>query len=141
MGLAGGYDVAAAGQSDFAFDDAKKCTIKRFDKIVATAATHDIVDAVASKKIRIRSICVRVLSTTSVGVYFKTADDATSVLLGTDSSNKQTLDADGVDGPPGFILQQNPDGWAETSTANKAFQLVLDGAVAVAVTGTYIEVD
>jgi len=138
--LAGNYGVISADQSDFAYDGDAKCTVKRFDEIYSAAATHDIATPDAAKKVRLRSLDVRPLSATSVGVYFKT-EDGTATLLGTNASNPQTLDMDGVDGPQGFIKQHNPDGWAETETAGKAFQIVLDAAVPVAVNGTYIEVD
>lgn len=131
--------AAVAAQTDFAYDVHTKCTIKRVSFACNTNGNNEIIAAVAGKKFRLLAISLLATSTTAVNTYFKTEDDAAALLGSTDA--KITLDQDGIDGAAGLVLPLNAGGWCETSTANKALQLVLDAAVYVTGTVTYIEVD
>ena len=133
--------VRTASQIDYAFQGAQVREVKRFDAIFATAATHNVVSGVVDRLICIRSLDVTSLDGTEANVRFKTEDDDASTLLGTNATYTWTVDERGISGPAGKVKDWNPDGWATTSTTGKAFQLVLDAAVPIAVNGTYIEID
>ena len=113
-------------------------TIKRFNVIATGSGNTVLIAAVGAKKFRLRSLSLVATSATAVSLYLHTTTDTN--VLG-DSTNKLTLDLDGGGGPAGVVLQHNPDGWVETSTANEALNINLSAATPVVVIGTYIEVD
>ena len=114
-------------------------SLKYFDEVFKTAATHDVVVGVANKRIRIIHMFVRSNSTTAVNVYFK-EEDGSDTMFGTNSTDTEALDAAGISGKVGWVFGPNPGGLVETTTTGKGVQCVLDGAQEVAVCGTYVEV-
>lgn len=113
--------------------------LKRFDEVYKTASTHTIITGASGKKIRIISLFVRSLSSTAVNVYFK-EQDGSSTMFGTNATDTEALDAISISGKAGWMANVNEGGWAETSTAGKGVQMVLDGAQPVSVVGTYVEI-
>lgn len=110
--------------------------VKRFMKATSTNG-EVLIAAVAGKRFRVRSLSVITTSKTVTNVWLRDSDfrdvygDSTGI----------PVDADGGDGPPGFVLGKNEDGWFETAQANKDLVLGLTAAQKVVVCGTYEEVD
>lgn len=121
--------------ADVSLDGTTVCTVKRFHVVTSTDGAT-IIAAVANKKFRIRSLSVFATSVTVTNVWFEDAD-------GTDVFGDSTgipVDCDGGNGPAGFVLGHNPDGWFQTPTANKNLVVKLTAAQKVVIVGTYIEV-
>ena len=130
-------NALAAQQFSYGYDGATQATLKRANIIASSSGTNELVAAVEGKKIRVVSIAVIATSATAVNLYF---NDGTASLFG-GASNKVTIQSTGVDGPAGFVLPYNPAGWMETAAVNRAINLNLSGAVAVAGSVQYVEVD
>lgn len=112
-------------------------TVKRFRVIATANGDNVLIAAVAAKKFRLRSLLILATSTTSVSFYLYTTTD--TGVLG-NATNKLKVDLDGVDASAGMVLQWNPDGWVETTTANEDLKINLSAATPVVVIGTYEEV-
>lgn len=130
--------VAAALQSDFAYDGDTKCTVKRFMVVTSTSDTS-IISAVAAKKFRIRSLALIGLSATATNVHFETKTTNTDCFGDSTNPIPVAIDADG-DNHGGLVLNCNPDGWFETADANEDMAVILSAAQPVLICGTYIEV-
>lgn len=114
--------------------------LKRFDMVVKTAATHDLIAGVSGKKFRIVSLFVRSNSSTANNIYFS-EEGVASTVFGTNSTDVEALDALGIAGKSGWVAPTNDGGWYQTSTAGTDFEITLSGATAVSVVGTYVEVN
>jgi hypothetical protein len=112
--------------------------LKRFDMVVKTAGTHDLIAGVSGKKFRIVSLFVRSNSSTANNIYFS-EEGVASTVFGTNSTDTETLDAIGISGKAGWSVGGVP--LYETSTAGTDFEITLSGATAVSVVGTYVEVN
>jgi hypothetical protein len=128
--------VIAQTSTSAAYDGTTSCTIKRISGVAADSGANTIVAAVADKKIRVLALSLIATSTTAVVAYVYNGD---YMLLG-NSTNKLTLDMDGVGGPAGLVLPWNQGGWFQTDTANEALAINLGGATPVVWCVTYIEV-
>ncbi|MGI6417421.1 MAG: hypothetical protein ACOX1P_17315 [Thermoguttaceae bacterium] len=131
--------IPAVGQADIAIHNGSRTEIKRFDAVVSAAGANTLIAAVAGKKFLLRSLSLRALGS-PVAVHFKT-QDSNAPLLGTDAAHPQALDKTSTTAPAQIILPSNSDGWAATAAPNKALEIVLGAAEAVAVLGSYIEID
>lgn len=128
--------VSAGPDSSVVYDGTTALTPK-FAKISAAASgDNTLVAGVASKKIRVLSICL-INSGTAVSCYFTSATAGTAIFA--DVTNKIPLDKTGAAGAGGFILGSNPQGWMETS-AGQALVLNLSAAQGVCGGLTYVEV-
>ena len=114
--------------------------LKRFDVVVKTTATHDVIAGVAGKKLRIVSLFVRSLSSTANNIYFG-EEGVTGNVFGTNSTDAEALDAIGISGKAGWVAPTNEGGWYQTTTAGTDFEVTLSGDTAVSVVGTYVEVN
>ena len=130
--------VGAAGQSDYAYDGATKCTIKRFHTVTSTSDTS-IITAVAGKKFRILSLTILGLSATVTNVHLETKTTNTDCFGDSTNPIPISVDADG-DNIPGVALNWNPGGWFETADANEDMAVILSAAQPVLICGNYIEV-
>ncbi|HUT88746.1 MAG TPA: hypothetical protein VMY37_04575 [Thermoguttaceae bacterium] len=132
--------VGSAGQSDYAYDAAVKCTVKRF-KVLATADAQAIISAPSgSKKIRLRSLAVIALSATGTTIYLETGATQTAELGSVANPIPIAVDADG-NNHGGFVLPINDDGWLETTDADETLAVKMPGgAQPMQFIGTYIEV-
>lgn len=128
--------VISQTSTSAAYDGTTACTIKRLSGVATASGANTILAAVAAKKFRVLALSLLATSTTAVGAYVYNGD---YMLLG-DSTNKLTLDMDGVGGPAGLVLPFNQGGWFETDTANEALALNLGAATPVIWCVTYVEV-
>jgi len=107
-----------------------------FDHALSSAGTHDLIPGVAGKKFRILSLFVRSNSTTANNIYFG-EEGVSDDVYGTNSTNYETLDADGEDGKAGWHADQ----WHETTTAGTDFEITLSESQKVGVMGRYVEIN
>jgi hypothetical protein len=128
-------DVNAQGYGPNATSD-----LKRFDKVVKTATTHDLIEGVDGKRFRVVSLFVRSLSGTANNIYFA-EEDNTDTVFGTNSTDVETLDQLGISGKAGWVAPPNEGGWYETEVAGKDFEVTLSQAQGVSIIGTYVEID
>jgi hypothetical protein len=113
--------------------------LKRFDVVVKTATTHDIITGVDGKRFRIISLFVRSNSSTANNIYFA-EEGNTDTAFGTNSTDVETLDQLSISGKAGWVAPPNDGGWYETETAGTDFEITLSAAQAVSVVGTYVEI-
>lgn len=128
--------VISQASTTAAYDGTTACAIKRLSGIATASGANTIIAAVADKKIRVLALSLLATSTTAVVAYIYNGD---YMLLG-DSTNKLTLDMDGVGGPAGLVMPFNQGGWFQTDTANEALVINLGAATPVIWAITYMEV-
>ncbi len=102
-------------------------------QVIATADEFVIVPASATQRIMIHSVVVLATSTTSVNWYLYNGDNE---LLG-GSSQTLTVDLDGIDGPAGFVMPYNQNGWFQTDTVNEPIRISLSASTPVIVIVNY----
>lgn len=101
---------------------------------IATASgDNSLLDADANRTYVIHAIAVIATSTTSVNLYIYNGDNN---LLGS-STNKITVDMDGIDGPMGVVLPYNEKGWFASDTKNEIVKVNLSAATPVIVLVTF----
>ncbi len=110
--------------------------VKTFNVIASSTGDTDVIASVTGSRLRILSMAVIAQSTTAVDIYFENGDNA---LLFT-AAKPLTIDAAGLDGQAGFILQPHEGGWLYTDTHTEAVIVNLSGNQDVSISGTYIEV-
>lgn len=137
MALSAAGEVIAIPQAGYVMNGATRCQIKRASGLAASG-TVAMVEAVASKKIRVLAMALFATSATATNVYV--ANDDNDILGDASNPIPLAVDADG-DNVGGFVLPWNPGGWFETDTANEALNVVLSAAQDVIYGLTYIEVD
>jgi hypothetical protein len=113
--------------------------LKFIDGVYKTAATHTLITGVANRRFRLISLFVRSSAPTANNVYFK-EEGGTATFLGTNSTDVEAFDALGIAGKSGWVMPETKRGWKETPTNGKGFQMVLSAATAIAVIGTYVEI-
>lgn len=102
-------------------------------QVIANEDGETIVAASADSVIVVQAIAVISTSTTSTEVYFYNGDN--SVIGSSDA--KIVVDRGGIDGPMGFVLSYNEEGWNVTDAKNEALQLYMSNTEDVIVLITY----
>lgn len=107
-------------------------------QVVISADDTTVISASAGRFIIVQAIAVIATSTTAVqcSFYHDKATSGEEDMLGSEAA-PITVDLDGIDGPNGFVLPFNQQGWFQTKASNKALKIRVNSTTPVIVVLTY----